>query len=82
MKRYLLIACAALLVPATALAGTVYTRAWCKNPAHGRNPQGGYGWISETIVGSSSDECWRFANGHKQPGHETGCTYVKPDGTY
>lgn len=84
MKRILFAVMAATLIPATAMAGTVYTRAWCKHPAHGRNDRGGYGWISHTFSGSTSDECWRFAKEHSGlgSGHQTGCSYVKADGTY
>ncbi len=78
MKRVLLAGFCAFLVPTAALAQSVYTRAWCNNPAHGRNARGGYGWISEVIRSHSSDECWRFANGHRQPRHHTGCNYVNP----
>jgi len=84
MKHYLIAATAALLIPATAFAGTVYTRAWCKDAVHGRggsNGAGAYPWISGTFRGSTSDACWKHANDHKvRYGHQTGCSYVTPEG--
>lgn len=81
MKRYLITATLLLLFSSVALAN-VYTRAWCKNPEHGRSPSGGYGWISHVFEGSSSDACWKFASAHRRDNHETGCSYVRADGEY
>jgi hypothetical protein len=79
MKRKIFVALSSMLLPAASVAqGTVYTRAWCNAPSHGRSVTGGYGWISEVFVGTSSDECWRYAAGHEQPGHHAGCSYVNP----
>ena len=73
MKRILILTLA-VTIPAAALASNVAYRPWCKNPAHGRSASGGYGWIWGSF--NTSDECWRYANGHKQQGHETGCSSV------
>jgi hypothetical protein len=84
MNKFLLAATAAFLIPATAFAGTVYTRAWCKDKIHGSptSDAGAYPWISSTFRGSTSDECWRYANDHKSRyGHQTGCSYVKSNGS-
>lgn len=84
MKKIVIAATAALLVPTMALAGTVYTRAWCKDAIHGRptSDAGAYPWISRTFVGSTSDECWQYANDHKSRyGHQTGCSYVTSNGS-
>ncbi len=80
MTRILTVGIALSISVAAAAQGTVYTRAWCKHPAHGRSASG-YGWISEVFSGRTSEECWRFANGHAQPGtgHSTGCSYVNPN---
>jgi len=79
MKRLLIAGLIAILPAAAVAQGTVFTRAWCKEPSHGRNINGGYGWISGVFSGSTSDECWRYANGHRQAtGHEAGCSYVNP----
>ena len=80
MKRFLLAAPVTVMLMSGAALGTVYTRAWCDNPAHGRRPNGKYAWISETFVGETSDDCWKFAVAHRQTGHWTGCTYVGADG--
>ena len=83
MKKTILFAAVVL---ATAAAGAahakwaVYSRPWCKDPVHGRAPDGGYAWLSEMIIDNTSDPCWRIANGHKaQFNHETGCSYVNPN---
>ncbi len=84
MKRYLIAASAALLIPTMAMAGTVYTRAWCKDGVHGRggsNGAGAYPWISRTFTGSTSDECWDYVRDHESRyGHNAGCSYVTPQG--
>lgn len=81
MKRFFFVV---LVLSSVALAGTVRTRAWCKHPAHGKNPRGGYAWISEMFVGTTSDECWKYSKGHEQrdQGHYTGCSYVKENGEF
>jgi hypothetical protein len=75
MIKRICIFVAVLAIPAAAIAQNVAYRPWCKNPAHGRSYSGGYGWIWGTF--NTSDECWRYANGHRQQGHETGCSSVK-----
>ena len=81
MRYYWIAATATFLVPAILLADTMRTRAWCANPAHGKSLRGAYGWISETFVSNTSDDCARFAQGHKQDGHmKVGCSTVGYDG--
>jgi hypothetical protein len=85
MRRYFMPALAAIIIPSAVFAqGTVYTRAWCKDPVHGRggtNGAGAYPWISGIFIGSTSDECSAFVAQHRQQyGHEAGCSYVTPAG--
>lgn len=74
----------AIIIPTVAFAGTVYSRAWCKHPEHGKSAGGRYGWITDVFEGNNADACWRAAREHSDPknGHVTGCGYVNSSGEY